>query len=957
MTARLELLGRVLMAAGLAAWLAACGGGGGEEAAPAPPAPTAVAGGQQATQTVGAAGGSVVLNTREGAVFTLAVPAGAVPEGTAISLQTATPATGRRLHLRLSPAGLVPAEPLVLTLSLPASMALPAGAAVVYDRVPLAATRRADGRVELRLPALAAGTATAGDVAWPLARRQQASAPTAACQGVPVLADTPEGGLADSAPIVSDDYGSCMLGAVNALAVSGQFAEAVRLASAIGAYLQSIGAANTDGLSTRFLTEARSLACTAYGQALDTVASATITDFGTLPRVVRPLLFWRATIEKLGAVCPGIAPTRYVEVIEELTTDAMVFFSLKRGAVVDPFSVEYTEAVATVRAAPATVAELRSLQASAPVQALARAQLQERAQPAVVDAVLQAPWQRCRDSGNFDKLIELMEQANKPAAVKTAAQYCGTLLLAQAKNAAGAVTATLSPSLGGVSAGNQRTSGSIDVAKDGTLVLSGPIRALQCPAGSAGGSESLQIKLGSTVLQTISAAPHLASDLVIDIAQALQAAGISASSFTGATLTLSRSGSPCGGFWGDNPEPLLTINLTSGLCAPEVGRNYCVTVLSALDGSERDFHLAHAISNQGGHVYLTGQQGVAKPSVWQRGRATALPDGFEPWVNGGGGQAVLAVADDGALLGWKPTFVNGLLTQFMPALFKPGEGRLVDLLPNALKAFELDLSPTWASYRLTRQLWTMTLSPQGRITFTLIENDDRGWADSDLGLCGLVQLSSGTGYDCFRYTRYEASSAGNAPATAEQTLRAPNTGELQFPTFDGGTGVGRVGHADELVAQTGVGGGISSYPQRFTNSLARDLVTTLPKVAGDHYAADRHGRTVALLRSGETVLQPATGAVPAGWSVGSLGIEGHLQVCSADGATTRLVELGSGRTLVEIAADATHRHQGRVLQLRSGCAAWARLVDAQGRLLGSGWIESEGREVPVIYTPAGVALP
>ena len=585
---RLARLGRCVMA-GLTLCLSACGGGGGEEAPPAPPAPTAVAGGQQATQAVGAGGGSVVLSTREGAVFTLTVPAGAVPEGTVLMLQTAAPATGRRLHLRLSPGGLLPSEPLVLTLSLPSSMALPAGAPLVYDRVPLPVTRLVDGRLELRLPALAMGTVAASGEARALAVRAQASpAPAAACQGVPALADAPDGGLADAAPVVSSDYGSCVLGAINALTASGQFAEAARLSLSIGAYLQSIGADNAGGLVTQLLTEARSLACTAYGQALDTAAATTVTSFGTLTRATKPVLFWEAAVQQLGAVCQGVPATRYVSVVENLTQDALRYYDSQQGAVVDVASEAYTQAVAEVRAAPAAVAQLRSLRAPAPVQALAQAQLQQQAQPAIVEAVLQAPWQRCRDSGNFDKLIELMEQANKPAAVKTAAQYCGTQLQAEARNAAGAVTATLSPSLGGVSAGTQRTSGSIDVAKDGTLILSGPIHALQCPAGSTGGSESLQVKLGSTVLQTITAAPYLANDLVINIAQALQAAGLNASSFTGATLTLSRSGSPCGGFWGDNPEPLLTLNLTSGLCAPRTGFEFCATALPVAVGAAQE---------------------------------------------------------------------------------------------------------------------------------------------------------------------------------------------------------------------------------------------------------------------------------------------------------------------------------------------------------------------------------
>ncbi len=229
-----------------------------------------------------------------------------------------------------------------------------------------------------------------------------------------------------------------------------------------------------------------------------------------------------------------------------------------------------------------------------------------------------------------------MEQADKPAAVTTAAQYCGTLLQAQAKNAAGSVTATLAPGLGGVSAGNQRTSGSIDVAKDGTLVLSGPIRALQCPGastGSTGGTESLQIKLGSTVLQTLTAAPYLATDLVIDIAQALQAAGINASSFTGGALTVTRTGSPCGGFWGDNPAPLLTLNLTSGTCSPPGDYQFCITPIVRSDGSAVDPHpfpWAAAINDRAEVLFKLDAFAASEVGarVWARGAVRDLPAGF-----------------------------------------------------------------------------------------------------------------------------------------------------------------------------------------------------------------------------------------------------------------------------------------------------------------------------------------
>lgn len=949
-----------LLSIALLLTLAACGGGGDEPATPPPPAATTVAAGQAAQQNVGAAGGSVSLATHEGATFMLEVPAGAVGAGTPVSITSAAVATGQRFHLRLAPAGLVLADGLeaTLTITLPTTMALPTGALLVYDGVPLPYTRQADGRITLRLARFAGTPAAAGSAAperaRALAARPLADTP-AACAGVPGTAD---GGLSGGDPIEADLYGQCMVDTVNRLAASGEFADAVRVASAVGAYLQSIGAANTDQLAGRFADQARSLTCTQYGRVLDNAANGRIENMGSLHQLVRPVLFWEATRQRLGAQCPGIGNTWHVTVIEALTDAAIRFYASKQGAIVDANGVEYTEAVREARSGNDTVSQVRALQAPQPLQQLARTQTEQRAQPALLEAMLQAPWQRCRDSGNFDKLIELMQLLRQPASVKAAAQYCATQLQARAMGANGQATATLQPALGGVRAGELRASGTINVARDGRLELTGPIHALQCPSGQAGGSESLQIKLGSTVLQTLTAAPYLATALQIDIAQALQAAGIDAADFRNGTLTLVRSGSPCGGHWGSNPEPLLTLELTSGLCVPPAGRSHCVTVLADLNSSDRDFHAATAISNRGAHVLVTGiQGGSSKPSIWHNGRATPLPDDF--WAYGGTEGAATSVADDGSVAGWAVTLsADGQsITSFTPAAFSPTGNRLTKFMSTAFVAREPMPQTHWPNYGLTRDLTSMSISPQGRITFTITESGNgNGWSGSDLGWCGQHSLNFGlTGYDCYRYIRYEAPSPGDT-ATEQQRLHPTSTGDLHYTLFDGGSGVGRVGTAGELITVGSSQGGIGGWRTSGEKYQAREHNTSTPRTYGRHYGADRFGRTVTSTASG-TQLLPSSAAVPSGWSVGSLGLEGHLQVCNSDGTTTRLIDLNSGQTLLEVNTGTTLIHQGQSLELSAGCSAQARVVDALGRMLGQGWVSSASREVPVIYTPAGVALP
>lgn len=912
--------------------LAACGGGAGSETPPA--AATEVASGQSAQQALGTGGGSVTLATREGARFELVLPDGALPEGATVSLTTASATPSQRFVVRLAPAGTVLLKPATITVTLPAAMALPAAGTLTYDGVPLAVTRLPDGRLQAQISHFAGSAATAGTQ-----KQAQAASVPPACGGVPDFSD---GGFTASAAVGVEIYGQCMVGAVEALAATGQYAEAARVAAAVAAYLQSTGSGDAAG----FVARAGTLACAAYREAAQRANTTPVTAMGALHTVLRPVLFWEKTTQQLGAACS----VDYTAIATAKTSEAMAYYIGRKGTIVDATAPAYTEAVAEAREGKATVQQVQSLPGAPAVNTLAKAQHEERAQPGLLDAMLQAPWQRCRDSGNFDKLIELMQLMDGPQAVKSAAQYCGTQLAARG-------TAAMDPAIGGVSAGRQVTAGSVSVQADGQLQLSGPIRALQCPAGSAGGSESLQIRLGSTVLQTLTAAPYLASTLEIDIAGALRAANLEAATFTGATLTLHRMGSPCGGFWGDSPQPLLTLDLSGNVCVPPAGRDHCVTVLADLDSSDRDFHSPIAISNRNGHVYLAGiQGGSTRASIWNRGRVTALPDDFYGF--GGRNSAALALADDGSVAGIQVSLANDgiTVTSFMPAVFNPASGRLTELLDNAVQVSESMPQANWSGYGLVRSLGSMTISPQGRVTFTVFEEPNGyGWAGADLGWCGQVRLSNGTGWDCYRYRRYEARASGSAKATTVQTLNTPSTGDLQEVMFDGDGGIGRFGTAVEFYAQEAFGGGIGGYrigqPYR-----ARELAAETPRTYGRHRAADRFGRTLTDTADGLRLL-PSGAAVPSGWVVGALGIEGHLQTCTAAGDEMRVIDLNSGRTLMNITGGTKLTHQGRQVEAYGGCSVYARPLDSLGRLLGRGFIESADRDVPLVFTPAGVALP
>jgi hypothetical protein len=171
----------------------------------------------------------------------------------------------------------------------------------------------------------------------------------------------------------------------------------------------------------------------------------------------------------------------------------------------------------------------------------------------------------CRRDASQKPVAKLLAVAPGFQAIKDDGQFCATELDALQKNATGTVLARLSAQLGGVDAGQTRSSASLDAVRSGTLSLSGPIAQLYCPPGATGGEESLVVKLDGTSLQTSTASPYLFSPLDIDLAAALEAAHPGATAgLTQATLTIERAGAPCGGYWGASPTPLLSLDLSFG---------------------------------------------------------------------------------------------------------------------------------------------------------------------------------------------------------------------------------------------------------------------------------------------------------------------------------------------------------------------------------------------------------
>ena len=554
--------------------LSACGGGGGTtptggDTTTTPDSFTP----ETKTQVVGSGGGSITHTLANSASFQIDIPAGALTSDTTFIFTTQKPVSGQRFNYLLQPAGLVLANgaTATITITLPPGQSLPSAGALVYNSALIPFTTLPDGRLQVSLSAFAgttvsgapkkAGKASSDSLQDMISAIYSPKASMAAsansCGSVPYL-ETNEGLSAVDA-VEIELYGQCMVSAVQALAANEQFAEAVHTAQSVAAYLQRTGSGNADQL----ISQASSLACTAYGLALDRARTTTVTGMGTLYNLVKPILFWETIIQQLGASCTGIPADEYQTVINAKTGEAIAYYEQEKANITDTSSSNYAAAKTEAEDSAKTKNEVLALNPPATVRSAVNSEVSQRAQPGLLDAMLQAPWERCRNTANYDELIYLMTTMDSPEAVKTAAQYCGTVLIAQAKDSQGTVTAELAQPMGGVSAVVKMTSGTLSVNKTSILVLNGPIQALQCPSDSAGGTESLTIALDGTTITTYSSPPYLNNPLTIDLAVALEAAhpGKTAQ-LTSAVLTVERTGVPCNGFWGDNPSPLLTLTLS-----------------------------------------------------------------------------------------------------------------------------------------------------------------------------------------------------------------------------------------------------------------------------------------------------------------------------------------------------------------------------------------------------------
>lgn len=919
-----------------------------------------IAPGQTVAQAIGPSGGTVALASTEGASFTLTIPAGALTEEQTVRITTDTAIPGQRFNVVLAPAGLRFAGGARATIhvELPGTFVLPATGGVVYAGVPVDYTREPDGRLVVRLPSFAAAPAASASPDPVVVASDGAAAP---CGGDPATSGYGFQALIGVEEMQTTQYTQCMSAAVQRLTATGAYEDAVRASLAIAALLQfraSQGAVAQQTIA-QALASASTAACTAQRLALDNALATVADDWGKFRSLVRPILFWQQIVQQLGATCANVGTLEYRTVIDAKAEQLAVFYdglatpSLRAAAaaresatprsvarITDVSDPLYAQAISEARGHQETVDQVRSVPAGDSVKSYAVTRIGGDVQASLLEEILEAPFRACRNTGSYAELIELMGIMDGPQAVRTAAQYCGTQLDAESRTSGNSTLETLVPTLGGASATDQITLGALRVELGGTIRLSGPIRRLQCPAGSAGGSEQLELRLGNTVLQTLGSAPYLSGVLELSVDQMLQAAGITPASFTNGVLGVYRTGTPCGGFWGSAPAPLLRLNLSAGVCVPSAGLPVCVTLIetaTALPFSERprlqDFNskgqvLLEVRYSYGRCATSDGGAPAVEPcsAVWRAGTMTNLPHRI----------LGIQIADDGTVGGNEQ--VDGGLVH--PTVVAPDHATAVRLATSSARS---NTGPAFAPdgrlYRLA------TLSRDG--TRATYGGGDEGSARLDAGYCD--SASTPGLWDCAReewFTADRSSPGGGWVSTSRFSSARP----LPFTKTSAYHDAGR-----------GQGGGIIGAFLDLPSGTGRPMLDFSGRATAYYpIVRSENGFELNITASGGEIYPNGVpsygGFVPA-----ALGPVGHLLACTDTDA--RVLDLRTADSvLVTMPRQFTYTVQGQQHVLAVPCGVnqfneARRWVDDRGRILVRATSSTSGRTIGAILTPAGVPLP
>jgi hypothetical protein len=468
-----------------------------------------------------------------------------------MSTRTATKA--QRFQLSFSPAGLTFAEPATITVVLPEDNEVAPTGTLVYDGVPLARMPTVPNtlRANLRGFAEARFFALAFRAAPPVL-------PNTSPQPMP-CADTDVGEFVLEALTASDEvpislYAYCARQGVWSAHYTGSFAHAVRLADATDAYLQRVEL----GASSAQLAEFRTYSCTVFTNVVQALQDSTVGVFGYLPRYVNRVRDLARHVQRVGVACPAL--NTYEAAIDARVAQALEFFATRVGLVNSTSSVDFESALQDAWLLERVIADLRTLGADSAAIAHATDVARERAHPVLLQVLIPAAYAACRDGGNTIPIARLARIVGPVPVLRTAVVYCRTRLVVQSRDSAGALVDQLASPLGGTpSPYAPIVYDTIDVRLDGRLVLLGPVFRLTCRYGDIAWTESLTMRLGGVTTNVYSSPPYFAPFIEFPIATLRTAAGIAPGDLGDKLLTFSRDDGACGGWWGPQQAPLLSL--------------------------------------------------------------------------------------------------------------------------------------------------------------------------------------------------------------------------------------------------------------------------------------------------------------------------------------------------------------------------------------------------------------
>jgi hypothetical protein len=590
-------LARTLMLAGtlaLAALAVGCGGGGGG-ADEAPPPVVSVPIGPPVTQTVGAAGGTV-LATASGMKVSLSIPDGALASDTAVTITPQAPAAGDVVSLKLAPGGIFFAKPVTLVVEYPAGQVpkakstlrqqLGADASYLVTTVDAAArtlsatltTFGGTGLNSLATPAPGAASATAG-------RAQALGAKALADPALPSDGTLNASDTTTVAEMVASARRQVLI-----MEIEGDFVSAFALQASMASLIMRRGDVDFPVDAMNFIKEAHDTACTALAEAINNARTATITRLADFqPHRKKIGGWWRIT--ETTDINRTQCPTRIEDIADvalELTVRETTMQKAKLATVKTPNEVkEPSEAVKVARRAKR---DLEALQAAAdalnlppvPQQGTGRAYAtQARAlgtggaatyaaliQTELLDPLVtparEAAWAVAKGSQTLAQYPTVMDAFGGVPALAQDVQFVRTRIELRMNTASGEEVGRRVLGFDTVpdKPADPKRTDSLTINKSGTLAISGNIANLEC---ASAGTETLKVTFDDAEVTTVSAGGGnlLAGALgTFTPTRLLQAAGLPADDTGTHTLRVRRSVSPCAATLGITDDLLATVTLS-----------------------------------------------------------------------------------------------------------------------------------------------------------------------------------------------------------------------------------------------------------------------------------------------------------------------------------------------------------------------------------------------------------